>query len=84
MVKINADKTVYELVDAYPEIRGIMSDLGFRDITKPGMLQTAGRIMTLKKGTTVKGVAWETILQAFKDRGFELVERRQSDERVDK
>ena len=30
----------------------ILSDMGFTDITKPGMLNTVGRFMTLDKGAS--------------------------------
>lgn len=45
--KIYLSKTVYELCKEYPEIADILSGLGFHDILKPGMIQTAGRFMTI-------------------------------------
>ena len=48
---IDLKKTVHELVKEYPEVKDIMLDLGFAEITKPAKLQTLGRVMTIPKGT---------------------------------
>jgi len=47
---IDLKKSVYNLAQDYPEIKEIMQELGFVDIIKPGMLNTAGRFVTLPKG----------------------------------
>ncbi len=47
---LDLDRTVYELCADEPEIAGILRKAGFSDITKPGMLQTAGRFMPIPKG----------------------------------
>jgi hypothetical protein len=46
--------------------------LGFHDIAKPGMLQTAGRFMTLSKGISLKKVAMETVERTFLQHGFTI------------
>ncbi len=38
----------------YPEIKDILVESGFNDVVKPMMLQTAGKIMTLRKGSNFK------------------------------
>jgi len=72
MIKIQSEASVYDLVTAYPKIQEIMVSLNFKDIVKPGMLQTAGRVMTLKKGAALKKIDWETMKDTFKRNGFEL------------
>ncbi len=47
-----------------------MQELGFTDITKPGMLNTAGRFMTLPKGAAMKGISLDAIKAAFEKSGF--------------
>ncbi|KWX74853.1 DUF1858 domain-containing protein [Paenibacillus jilunlii] len=71
---LNMDESIFELVSRYPEVVDIMVELGFRDITKPGMLQTAGRFMTLSKGITMKKMDRETVRQAFQRHGFEIIQ----------
>jgi hypothetical protein len=47
-----------------------MNELGFSDITKPGMLNTAGRFMTIRKGALLKKISLEQIAGAFEKHGF--------------
>lgn len=54
MREIDFSKTLFELVTEYPEVKQIMSELGFNAINQPGMLQTAGRYMTIPKGAQMK------------------------------
>lgn len=71
---IDLRKTVYEIHGEHPEIAEILSELGFTDITKPGMLQTAGRFMTIPKGAVMKKMDMEVIRKAIRDKGFEIIE----------
>lgn len=71
---IDLNKTIFELSKEYPEISEIMSELGFKDITKPGMISAAGRFMTLTKGAAAKGIELEKIKQEFIHRGYEIKE----------
>lgn len=72
--EIDLKKTVYELSKEYPEIVGIMKDLGFESITKEGMLNTAGRFMTIPKGAAMKGISMEKIKEAFESKGYTIKE----------
>ncbi|ETT71998.1 hypothetical protein C173_15549 [Paenibacillus sp. FSL R7-277] len=71
---LKLDESVFELVTRHPEVVEIMVELGFRDIAKPGMLQTAGRLMTLSKGMKLKKIELETVRLAFQQHGFEIIE----------
>lgn len=67
---IDLSRTIFELVSEFPELKETMVALGFKDITKPGMLQTAGKFMTLKKGSVMKNIDMETIKKKLLDDGF--------------
>ena len=69
---IDFTKTVYELVEEYPEVAGIMAKLGFSEITKRAMLNSVGRLMTIPKGAKMKNIAMEDIVAAFTGAGFEV------------
>ncbi|WP_071458982.1 DUF1858 domain-containing protein [Bacillus massilinigeriensis] len=71
---IDINQTIYELYNQYPEIITIMSELGFDHISKPGMLQSAGRVMTLPKGCRMKGISLQTAISAFERHGFSIKE----------
>lgn len=71
---LDINSTIHELVNKYPEVVEIMKDLGFDAVTNPAMLNTAGRIMTLKKGAAMKNIDIEHIKQTFEANGFEIRE----------
>jgi hypothetical protein len=72
MEKISSKETIFNLVTRYPIVAVIMEDIGFKDITKPMMLQTAGRYMNLEKGANMKGIPWSKIEEEFSKHGFIL------------
>ncbi|MGI6004709.1 MAG: DUF1858 domain-containing protein [Christensenellales bacterium] len=72
--KIDLTKSVYELCRENPGVADILSHLGFTDITKPGMLQTAGRFMTIPKGAALRRIGFDRIRQAFAAQGYEILE----------
>ena len=72
--KIDLSNTVYELCKEYPEIADILSDLGFHDILKAGMLQTAGRFMTIPKGAVMKKISLDRIIEILTEHDFQIVE----------
>jgi hypothetical protein len=71
---IDLNKTLYELSKEDPQIIEIMMELGFQDIRKPGVLQTAGRVMTIPKGAAMKKMDMEIIKQAFRKNGYDIRE----------
>lgn len=72
MKQIDINKSIYDLSQEYPEVIEIMESIGFKDIGKKGMLNTAGRIMTIQKGAVMKGIEMDKIIKVFEDRGFSI------------
>ena len=70
---IDLRKTVFELAEEHAEFVEIMKDLGFSEITKGAMLHSVGRIMTLPRGAKMKDIPMDRIIQAFTEKGFEIV-----------
>lgn len=66
--------TVYELCTADPGIIPILAEAGFSDITKQGMLATAGRFMTIPKGAAFKKLNLEDIKQVLVQHGYTIKE----------
>jgi hypothetical protein len=71
---INLNQTLYEICTQYPEVVSIMQSLGFENISKPTMLQTVGRVMTIPKGCRVKDIPLDTVIETFQSHGFEIKE----------
>jgi hypothetical protein len=74
MKKIKSSDTIYALNNQYPEIIDILYDFGFRQIKMPQMIQTAGRLMTLKKGCEIKGFNYEELIEVLFKHGFQVIE----------
>jgi len=66
-------KTVFELANEYPEIKDILKNLGFENITNPVMLKTASKVMTIPKAAKMKGIDYATILDKFRENGFTVI-----------
>ncbi|HEX3048004.1 MAG TPA: DUF1858 domain-containing protein [Bacillota bacterium] len=71
---IDLSKTVFEIAQENPETVDIMKELGFTDIIKPGMLNTAGRFMTIPKGAAMKGIGLDKIEDTFRAYGYQIKE----------
>ncbi len=71
---IDLNKSVYDLCNEHKELPQLLHDLGFVDIIKPGMLHTAGRFMTLKKGAAFKKVSLDLIKETLAANGYEIID----------
>lgn len=69
---IDLAKSVYELCKEDPEVIDIMKELGFENIATPGMLNTAGRFMTIPKGAEMKHISLDQIKEVFQAKGYEV------------
>ncbi|HML45864.1 MAG TPA: DUF1858 domain-containing protein [Clostridia bacterium] len=75
---VDLDRTVYALCAADPGIAGILAEAGFRDVTLPGMLNTAGRFMTIPKGAAMKRIPLDrTAIQSSEEGTYEQGDQQQ-------
>lgn len=72
MKELDMKKTVADLVAEHPEVKEIMAELGFKDITSPVALKFMGKVMTIPKGAAIKGIPIEKIIAAFEANGFQV------------
>lgn len=70
MKTITLDESIAEICIRYPEIKDILFELGFKDIVKPGMLQTVGRFMNLKKGVISRRMDLDLLIKSLEESGF--------------
>ena len=70
--KLDFTRSVHDLVREYPELVDILKGLGFTEITKKGMLQSVGRIMTIPRGAAMKGISMAEVAAALSASGFVL------------
>ena len=71
--RIDLSRSVHALCAEYPELLEVMKDLGFKDIVMPGMLSTAGRIMTIPKGAAMKKIDLNVIIERLKREGYNVL-----------
>lgn len=71
---INLNSSVHDLCKEYPEIIEVLKELGFDQIAKPAMLNTAGHFMTIPKGAVMKGVELGRIKIELENKGFSIKE----------
>ena len=69
---IDFSRSVYDLVQDYPELTEIMAKLGFTEITKKPVLNSVGKLMTIPKGAKMKNIPMEQIVMALMENGFTL------------
>ena len=67
---INLKESVYELTQKYPEIIDILASLGFTEISKKAVRHSVGKMMTIPRGASMKGIALKQIVKALQDNGF--------------
>ena len=72
-MEIDFSKSLYELISQYPIVKDIMFEIGFKDIVKPGMIQTAGRYVTIPKGAQMKKIPLEKVIEVFEAKGFQII-----------
>lgn len=53
-------------------LKEVLKELGFSEITKAMVLNTMGRMTTIPQGARLKGIPMETVLTAFRNKGFEV------------
>ena len=70
-IHIDLNESVFALCSKHPDLIEILSALGFTDITKPGMLQSAGRFMTPAKGAALKHIPLDKILATLAAHGYD-------------
>ena len=67
---ISLTDSIYNLVNKYEEVIGIMEDLGFEGMTNKKTINTVGRIMTLQKGAQFKSIDINKIKNEFEKHNF--------------
>ena len=72
MKELDLTKSVYELTEAYPELIGILKDLGFLGVANPVARNTLGRMTTIPQGVEKQKQDMAKVLSKLKEAGFEI------------
>lgn len=74
MKNINVDEPVANLIEKFPNLKNILKDLGFIEITNPLALSTVGKMVSIKKGAEIKNIDLNLIKEKLREEGFNLVD----------
>lgn len=70
---IDFSMPIKKLADQYPDFVQIMYDCGFTRIKIPGLLNTAGRVMTIPLGAKAMKLDLNEIKAAFEAKGYKII-----------
>lgn len=80
MNTIYLEDSVYTTLQNHPEVKDLFIELGFTPLSQPQMVQTVGRITSLKKGSKIAKIPLDTIIRQLELNGYIVKESRESDE----
>ncbi len=72
MKEIDLSKTVYQLTEQYPELAGILKEIGFLGAANPLVRKTLGKKMNLMQGSRKQGISLELVIRKLEQKGFKV------------
>lgn len=72
-MEIDLNEKLFVLIEKDNQLKQILYDIGFREIIKPGMLKTVGKIMTLKKGAKMRNIDIKQVADVLIEKGYKVV-----------
>ena len=78
MNTIYLEDSVYTTLQHHPEVKDLLIELGFTPLSQPQMVQTVGRITSLKKGSKIAKIPLDTIIRQLELNGYIVKESRES------
>lgn len=70
---INIDQPVYEIVKTHPEILDVLIDLGFKPLANPALLQSIGRVTSLRQGAKIINKPLASIIEVLEWNGYQII-----------
>ena len=80
MNTIYLEDSVYTTLQHHPEVKELLIELGFTPLSQPQMVQTVGRITSLKKGSKIAIITLYTIILQLELNLYIVKESRASNE----
>lgn len=72
MKQIDGKRTVYDIIQEYPELKPVLVEIGFKPLNDEKMLNTVGRMMPLNSGAKQIKLSHEELKERLRKEGFEL------------
>jgi len=72
MKEIDLKLSLYELTETYPELIGILKEMGFAGVANPVVRNTLGRATTIPQGCEKQGKDLAEVVAKLREHGFEV------------
>ena len=72
MKEIDLKKSVYELTEVFPDLTGILKELGFLGVANPVVRNTSGRVTTIPQGCEKQGKDLAEVIKKLEENGFKV------------
>lgn len=72
MQQININETFYNITQAYPNLKDVLIELGFKPMANMQTYQTVGRVITLKKALQHIGLSPDQAQKILNEKGLEV------------
>jgi len=72
MKEIDLKKSVYELTEAFPDLIGILKEVGFLGVANPVFRNTFGRVTTIPQGCEKQGKDLAEVIKKLEENGFKV------------
>ena len=69
---IDLNQPVAQVIKEHPELKVILIDLGFKPLANPAMLNTVGKVTSLKTGSKLANIPLEKIEQTLLWHGYDI------------
>ena len=70
---IDLNAPVAEVIKAHPEVKDLLIELGFKPLANPAMLNTVGKVTSLRTGSKMTKISLDRIRQVLECNGYEVI-----------
>ncbi|WP_218958240.1 DUF1858 domain-containing protein [Facklamia lactis] len=72
--QVKLDIPVYDVVKDHPELLDVLVDLGFHPLANPSLLNSLGRVTTIRQGAQLIKLPLNHIIQHLEWNGYEVIQ----------
>ena len=65
--------TVATIIKEHPEVKDLLIDLGFKPLSNPAMLNTVGKVTSLKAGSKLANIPLDKIKKTLLFNGYDVI-----------
>ena len=70
---IDVSQPVATIIKEHPEVKDLLIDLGFKPLSNPAMLNTVGKVTSLKAGSKLANIPLDKIKQTLLSNGYDVI-----------